>query len=90
MTTIAKTARAALAVAVLALVSAGAASADAFHPDPFVSTGRPGRRVTARPRTSNPGRRSGRGTTPARPPAGLEPHLARPPNVGGCYPRCVI
>jgi hypothetical protein len=39
MTTIAKTARAALVVAVLALATAGAASADAFrpsthHPDP--------------------------------------------------------
>ena len=39
MTSIAKTARVALAVAVLALTTAGAASADAFHPDPFLQRG---------------------------------------------------
>ncbi len=41
MTSIAKTARVALAVAVLALTTAGAASADAFHPDPFLQRGAP-------------------------------------------------
>jgi len=41
MTAIAKTARVALAVAALALTTAGAASAGASHPDPFVSTGAP-------------------------------------------------
>ncbi len=39
MTSIAKTARAALIVAILALATAGAASADAFHPDPFLQRG---------------------------------------------------
>ena len=41
MTSIAKHTRVVLAVAALALATAGAASADVYHPDPFVSTGAP-------------------------------------------------
>jgi len=41
MTSIAKSTRVALAIAVVSLATAGAASAGAFHPDPFVSTGAP-------------------------------------------------
>jgi hypothetical protein len=81
MTTIAKTTRAALAVAVLALATAGAASADVQNPT-----------THANPSDyASPAGSSWSSITPAGWKWAPESRIARfHPNVGGCMRGCVI
>ena len=91
MTSIAKTARMALAVAVLALATAGAASADAFHPHPFLQRGVAPADVHRPADYARPAGSSWSSIIPAGWKWAPEGRVARFHLTGsGCNPRCMI